>query len=280
MNAVNLIPSDGRKQRLSVSTSPQTLGLFAGLALILVAAVFYVTSANKVSSRKGELAKVTAGVQQWQTAGNSYAAFVQTASERVQDLAVVRQLAGTRYAWSQLLSQIGDVMPSNASLTALQVSTSDTSGAGATTATTPAPTTTTPAITTSGPPIPAIQLTGCATSQSAVAQTLINLHKVKGVTDVSLSSSTDGSASGSSAPAPTSGGTGNCKFPVQFQAAMTFGSTASSSTSGAAGTTATTASTPATTTSTPATTTSTPAATTTPAASASAATPTTNSAAQ
>jgi hypothetical protein len=244
MNAVNLIPRESRSRRQITSVSPPTLAVMGGLVVALVAAVLYVMAANTVATRQSELTQVTAGVAGWTAAANSYAPFVQTAQRRTQMLADVRQLASTRFPWSGLLGQIGGLMPRAAALSTLQAATSSGSAASSTSAT-------------SGASAPAVELTGCAASQSVVAQTMVQLYRVTGVSDVSLSSSSDSSAASStSGSSSSSGASGGCPFPVQFQVSLTFtpSFTATSATSG----TGTTASTTATTTSTPASTTRTP----------------------
>jgi Tfp pilus assembly protein PilN len=219
MNAVNLIPADSR-QRRNLSASRPTLALIGGLLVALIAAVLYVSAVNQVTTRQSELTRVTASAAEWSAAANSYASYVLAAQQRTQQLTDVRQLASGRFPWSQLLSQIGGLMPAAAALITLQA-------------------TTTPS-TTSGPPLPAVQLTGCAASQSAVAKTMVQLHKVAGVSAVTLSSSTD---SGTSAAAPAgASGSGACPFPVQFQVALTFGTPAAATASGAPATAPATAS--------------------------------------
>jgi hypothetical protein len=226
MNAVNLIPGDSRTRGEGLKPSPPTLVLMGGLVIALVAAVLYVTAANTVATRKSELAQVTAGVAGWTAAANSYASFVHLAEQRTQQLADVRQLAASRFPWSDLLGQIGGVMPRAAALTSLTAtSTPSTSG-------------------TSGPPVPSVQLVGCAATQSVVAQTMVQLRSVTGVSAVTLSSSTDSSTGSSS-----STGSGGCAFPVQFQVSLTFAP--SSTTTAASAGAATTTSAPATTTTTP-----------------------------
>ena len=82
MNAVNLIPGDARKRRTNVSASPLTLGLIGGLVVILAAAVLYVSAMNDVTTRKSELAQVTASASSWQAAANTFASLEQTAQQR------------------------------------------------------------------------------------------------------------------------------------------------------------------------------------------------------
>jgi Tfp pilus assembly protein PilN len=244
MNAVNLIPRESRSRRESMSVSPPTLALIGGLVVVLIAAVLYVTAANSVATRKSELAQVTAGVAGWTAAANSYSSFVQAAQHRTQELTDVRKLATSRFPWSDLLGQIGGLMPRAAALSSLTAATSSAGASAATSGT--------------GASLPGVQLSGCAASQSVVAQTMVQLREVKGVSDVTLSSSAvSGAGANSTGTSSATPASGECPFPVQFQLALTFNP---SSALGAAATpTATTAAAPATTT--------TSAATTTPAAS-------------
>jgi hypothetical protein len=234
MNAVNLIPREGRTRGEGLGVSPPTLALIGGLVLVLIAAVLYVTAANTVATRKSELVQVSAGVAGWTAAGNSYNSFVSAAKNRTQELADVRQLASARFPWAALLGQIGGRMPRAAALSTLQAVTSSAGDA------------------TSASSAPGVQLTGCAASQSVVAQTMVQLRLVNGISAVTLSTSSDSDAG--------SGGSGSssCPFPVQFQLALTI--TPSYAAGAASSSSASTTSAPAATTSTPASTTSTPAA--------------------
>jgi Tfp pilus assembly protein PilN len=233
MNAVNLIPGDGRSRRTSVSTSPQTIALCAGLVVALVAAVLYVFAANDVTTRTSELAQVTATANRWQAASNAYTSYTAEASQRAQQMAAVRQLAASRFEWSQLLDQISGLMPGDAALTSLSASTADAAATGTTTPTSPA--------TTTGAAVPTVTLSGCASTQSEVALAMVQLHRVRDVSAVTLSSSVD-SGSASTGAASSSGaagaGSGGCPFPVQFQVALTFTAPSAAGASGATSSTA------------------------------------------
>lgn len=204
---------------MSISASPATLGLLAGLVLILVAAVAYVSVHNTVTARKAQLAQLTTGVSEWNAAASRWSSYVQLAQSHQAELADVKGLVQGRYPWEHLLTQLAGLMPSQSQLTNLTATTSSASttptAASTSAATTPgaAPASATAA------PVPSIQLTGCAESQSMVAQTMDQLHRITGVTGVTLGSTTDtsaGSTGGSSA------GNG-CGFPVQFTVSLTFG---------------------------------------------------------
>jgi hypothetical protein len=267
MNAVNLIPVDSRRRRLALSTSWPTLALVVALLVVLAGAVLYVTAANNVKSRQAQLAQVTASVNSWRRVAGSYQSFTQMAQQRNQELADIRQLAVGRYPWEHLLSQIGGLMPTNAALSTLQAATSgSTTGTG-----TPPSTSGTSAPATTGGSaalLPAVQLVGCAVSQSTVAQTMVQLHRIQGVAAVTLASATDTSASGSGSGggSASSAGSGGCPFPVQYQMSLAFSDPAPAAAT-AAGTAPTTSG--ATTTPNATTTPSSPATPSTPAASAS-----------
>jgi hypothetical protein len=235
MNAVNLIPSDARRRRGNVSTSPATLGLIGGLLLVLVAAVLYATAANQVTSRQDELARVTANANSWKAAADSYQSYVGAAQTRAAELADVKSLATQRYQWQVLLSQIATQMPADSELSSLNAT------ATAAAASTPAPSTSTaapaapaaPAASTA--PVPSLQISGCAVSQSAVAQTMVQLHRIPGVSAVSLSSSSDSGGAGAAS--------GGCTFPVQYQLSLTFNAPSATSTASTVASTQTTSTT-------------------------------------
>ena len=214
--------------------------------VILAAAVLYVSAVNDVTARKTELTQVTASVSSWQAAANTFASLEQTAQQRTAQVASVRALADGRFPWSQLLSQIGGLMPAKAALNTLQATAPPASSTPSATATSTTGVTAVPS---------AVALTGCAQDQNTVAETMVQLRRVSGVSDVSLSSSTDGTSSGTTAATAASGsstgGAGGCPFPVQFQMSLTLAPTATasssagtSSTSGDATPSATTVTTP------------------------------------
>lgn len=216
MTAVNLIPHERRSGRFSMSTGPQTLGLFAGLLVVLVAALLYVSAANKVAAHRSELARVTASAGAWKTVASAYVPYETLSQQRAVQLDTVRQLATARFPWPSVLDQIARLLPSDAALSSLSASPATGTGTGTSTAASTA---------TSTSAAPSFELSGCATSQSAVAQTIQQLRGVDGGSTVTLSSSagTAGTtaASGSSSSATSAGGGSGCGYPVQFQMSLT-----------------------------------------------------------
>jgi Tfp pilus assembly protein PilN len=241
MNAVNLIPADRRKRSAGISVSPFTLGVIGGLVVVLVAAVLYVFAVNDVRARKSELARVTANAASWKAAASSYASYVTAAQQQKQQLADIQQLVTGRFPWSPLLSQIGGVMPADAALSSLQAtspSSDSTAAAAASGTTTSSPSTT-----------QAVQIGGCAASQSAVAATMVALGRVHGVGSVALASTSSSATGSSSSGTGSSGGSsssgGGCPFPVTFTLSLILAPSASSAATSAATTPTSTPTSPA-----------------------------------
>lgn len=221
MDAVNLIPEAGIVKGRAVSLSPQTLALIGSLVAALIAVALYVAAYNAVASRQSELAQVTSSVAKWRAAGSAFAPYSSKSEQLAAQVVAVKQLAAQRYPWSRLLDEIGRALPAQAALSSLQ------SGASAAV----------PAsgqVTTGGQ---SLQVSGCATSQSEVADTMQRLHLVQGVSSVALNTDSDTSATVSangsvSGSAASVGGT--CGYPVQFQMALVLAPAGSTSSVGVA----------------------------------------------
>ena len=220
MTAVNLIPRESRPGRFSLSTSPQTLGLLTGLALALVAALLYVSAASNVTAHRSELNRVTTSAAAWKTMAAAFEPYEAASQQRAVQLAAIRQLAAARFPWPTVLDQVAELLPSDAALSSLNASPAAGSG-GSSSASASASGSTSA----SAPVAPTFQLSGCAASQSAVAQTMEQLRGVDGGSAVTLSSATGKATgtggSGSSPSATSSSTTGGCTYPVQFQMTLT-----------------------------------------------------------
>jgi Tfp pilus assembly protein PilN len=203
MKAVNLIPGEQRDASGFVGRSGGgaliVLALLVGLAGL---AVMYGSARHRISSQSGQTAALQAQTSAIEArVGNltSYTSFVSMADQRIQ---TVSQLVQSRFDWSHSLHELGRVLPAGASLTSLHGSvgaagaTPGSSSSSTAVAAGAAPTSSTPPGST-----PVFTLTGCATSQSEVAQTLQRLRLIDGTSEVQLQSSAKSGGS-------TSGGTG------------------------------------------------------------------------
>ncbi len=200
MKAVNLVPADARRRGASLATGLPFLGLVGGLVLVLIATLLFVTEHNRVDSRKAQLAGVQVSAARWTAAAGTYGHDVAVSTARQSAIAKVESLAGSRYDWSVLLGRLGDAMPRESVLSSLAITASSASSASSTTGSSSTPATSGNAT--------SIALAACATSQSVVAQTMVNLRRIAGVSQVILSSSGAAGTGGTN--------TGGCPYRVSF----------------------------------------------------------------
>jgi Tfp pilus assembly protein PilN len=210
MKAVNLIPGERRKKSRDIvgrsgGGALIVLGLIAGLAVLIV---MYGSARRQISSQAGKAAALTAQTNAIEARTgqlSSYLSFVAMAEERMK---TVSQLIESRFDWSHAMHELGRVLPVGTSLTALHgavgsaeelTPSKSSSSSSAASASASGASSTPPGST------PVFTLSGCATSQSEVAQTLQRLRLMDGVTEVQLQSSASSSSGGGSG-----GGSGSC----------------------------------------------------------------------
>jgi Tfp pilus assembly protein PilN len=190
MKAVNLIPPDRRSSRKAgfgparrVTDVARPMGAYVVLAVlglaVLMAAGWALTG-RKLDDRRATLATTEQAAQVAEAKVASlkpYTAFATLSHAREETL---NGLIKGRFDWSHGLREVARVVPSDVDLVSLVGTTSPTSsvqGAGS-----------------SGSlrgalPVPAIDIIGCAKSQSHVARLLARLRTIDGAQRVSLSSS-------------------------------------------------------------------------------------------
>jgi Tfp pilus assembly protein PilN len=235
MRAVNLIPAEHRAGTSvgagrSEGAAYVLLALVAGLALL---AFLYGRADKQISSGRAQTATLSAQAQRAQSQAAQLAPYTTFVAMREQRAKAVADLVDSRFDWAHVFHEFGRVLPLSVSVTSLSgtvASTTDPAGsaapapaapaAGATSASAaPGPAAASaPTVTSATPPgsVPSFNLSGCATSQPAVAQMLTRLRLIDGVANVTLQSSTKASSSGG-------GGAGGCG-PGQptFSASVTF----------------------------------------------------------
>ncbi|HXP28556.1 MAG TPA: hypothetical protein VN804_02275 [Solirubrobacteraceae bacterium] len=213
MRAVNLIPSEDRAGGIGVGAGRSegaayaVLGVLAGLAIL---ALLYGVARHDVSSRRTQLASVQARTQQAHETASGLSSYTSFLTLREQRVKAVTSLVDSRFDWAQSLHELGRVLPHDATITSLD----GTIGGGASSSTS----TSAAAGGSSTPPgsVPTFALTGCATSQSAVALTLQRLHLIDGVTTVSLQSSQKSTAAGAGSSAQCSDGRASFTAQISF----------------------------------------------------------------
>jgi len=207
MKAVNLLPHDLRRAAKRPSSAPEPAGgmgayvVLGALALCVVALAGYVLTTNAVKQRTADLESVSArqaAVSKQVAALKPYADFDQMAQARV---TTIKGLVGARFDWPQALGDLSRVVPSKVKLSSLTGS----MRAGTGTASNPLR---------GQLAAPAVELAGCARSQTGVATLMSRLRNVDGVTRVSLAKSEKATATaapgatGTVGSGTTSGGCG------------------------------------------------------------------------
>jgi Tfp pilus assembly protein PilN len=236
MRAVNLVPTEERSGGGRTGVAVYVfLGVLGAVAVGLAALVL---TNNQIDHRRAKLTeaqvKATAAAAEAK-ALKPYADFAALREKRVQ---TVDSLAKSRFDWPRVLDDLSRAMPRSAWVQTFTgtVSPGVSAGGGG------AGTGLRGAIA-----APAVELSGCATSQTEVARMMTRLRLIKGVTRVSLGSSQKADTNGSSgAGGDSNSGQGSgcesANWP-QFSVVLFFeGSTpATPSATGTAATTATAA---------------------------------------
>jgi len=211
MRAVNLIPADQRGGApvgagRSEGAAYAVLAVIAGFAIM---AVLYGKAHHKVESSRSQAAALTAKAQQEQNAASALAPYATFISLRQQRTQAVEQLVDTRFDWAHAFHEFGRVLPSDVAITSIDgtvgsstgsaSSSSSSSSSGAASAAATPVTSATPEGS-----VPTFTLSGCAASQTVVAEAIDRLRLIDGVAAVSLQSSTSSPSNGGS------GGSGTC----------------------------------------------------------------------
>jgi len=237
---VNLIPPEERGEQAPIRTGPMAYLLVGALALALGAMLLLVVTNNKITDRKAEVASLTQQEAAAKAESTRYAAFQQFAGIEKQRHDTIASLADTRFDWPRVLRELALVIPGDVGLVSLTGMVSpgvSLSGSGGSSSAGSS------GVDTSSITGPSLQLSGCATSQDAVARFLAALRDIDGVTRVGLASSGSGSSGSSGAGAS---GCDEKKFRYQFQAVASFDAVPAPPVPGAApSTTPTTPTTPA-----------------------------------
>jgi hypothetical protein len=219
MRAVNLIPKDQRSGA-SVGAGRSEGAAYAVLvvlAAVAVLAVLYGKAHRDVASRRTQAATINVQAQRAEAEASQLAPYTSFVALRQQREQAVAALVDSRFDWAHAFHEFGRVMTSQTQIASLDGAiTAAGAAAGAPApapAATPASAAGSPAsasVTSATPAgsVPIFNLTGCATSQDAVAQMLQRLRLIDGVSQVTLQSSTKaGGGTGSTGGCPANGPT-------------------------------------------------------------------------
>ena len=211
MRPVNLIPADERRgDEAPLRTGHLVYVLTAGLALLLLGIVVVTLTSKQISDREDQKASLQQELDQASARASRLAAFTTFRAVQESRLATVTSLAQSRFDWSRVLHELSLVLPSDVSLSSITGSVSpdiQMSGGGSSGSSSGS----------SGSDLrgniqgPALEISGCAPGQDAVAGFVAALEDIDGVTRVGLESSNIDSASGSGSAASSSTGSTDCQ---------------------------------------------------------------------
>jgi len=222
MKAVNLIPTEDRR---GGAGSPGRAGnavyiLLGVLAALVLAAGAYALTGRTVTKRTAELANKTAEADAAEAQAGTLKSYADFSSLKQKRVETVRSLAESRFDWERVMDDLARVIPKNVWLTSFVGTVSPSvgiegGGSGG-------------ASQRGLLPVPAVEIIGCATSQTEVARMLVRMRLIDGVTRVTLSSSEKSDSPAGGGGGAADGGTGSdCrngsrKFPM-FSLVVFFG---------------------------------------------------------
>ncbi len=209
MKAVNLIPVE-RRVGAGVGLGRSQGGAYAviGLVGVLALLVFVYGKANhEISSDNSQAAKVTTEAEQARSDAGALARYNGLIAQSEARTTAAESLMNARFDWAHALHELSRVLPSGVSIASIDgtiveteaskkaaapSSSSGSSSSGSASGSS--------AVTSATPPgtVPTVILTGCANSQTVVAEMLQRTRLIEGVKEASLTSSVSATGSGSS----------------------------------------------------------------------------------
>lgn len=184
MRPVNLIPPEERRgDQAPLRTGPLPYIVLGALVALLVGVTAIVLVNNQIDEGKAEVAKLEGEDATASAKAQRLVHFTQFRDMSEQRVATVQSLADSRFDWERVMRELALVLPHDVWLVGLTataapgVSVSGGGGGGSASAMRGAI------------PGPALELTGCAKGQEAVAGFVTALEDIDGVTRVGVQSS-------------------------------------------------------------------------------------------
>jgi Tfp pilus assembly protein PilN len=222
MRPVNLIPVEERRgDQAPLRSGALVYVLVAALVAVLAAVTALVLANNQISEREGEVARLEVEDAEAQAKAESLAAYTEFRNLSEQRVTTVASLADSRFDWERVMRELALILPRDAWLVSLNATVApglggaDSGGGGS-------------GLRASAPG-PALELSGCATGQEAVAGFVTALKDIDGVTRVGVESSELGEEGETAASGGGEGGSQSSgdecrtrKFIAKFQIVVAF----------------------------------------------------------
>ncbi|HWP33223.1 MAG TPA: hypothetical protein VNL97_05700 [Solirubrobacterales bacterium] len=188
MRPVNLIPAEERHDgRGPMRTGAVPYLLVGALIAALAGITALVLTGNQISDRKAEVAQLKREDAVAAARAERLAAYTQFRNLHEQRVATVTSLADSRFDWERVMRELSLILPANVWLVSLdataspEASTGGESGGGESGSS--------GSSLRGSAPGPALELSGCASGQEAVAGFVTALKDIDGVTRVGVQSS-------------------------------------------------------------------------------------------
>lgn len=184
MRPVNLIPAEERRgQRAPLRSGPLAYILLGALVAALAGVSALVILNNQIGERESKLSQLHREDAAAKAQAERLAAYTQFRAMSEERVATVASLASSRFDWERVMRELSLVLPTNVWLVGLTATaapgiTVDGGGSGGSGG----------ALRGSAPG-PALELSGCATGQEAVAGFVTALRDIDGVTRVGVETS-------------------------------------------------------------------------------------------
>ncbi len=214
MRPVNLIPAEDRHDGHGpMRTGPVPYLLVGALVAALLGVTALVLTSNQIADSKAEVVQLKREDAVAAARAERLAAYTQFRTLQEQRLATVTSLADSRFDWERVMRELSLILPQNTWLVSLEATASPEASSGGEGSGTSGSTLRGSA------PGPALQISGCASSQEAVAGFVTALKDIDGVTRVGVESS--------ELPGQTSSGSGgeDCRtrdFIAKFEIVVAF----------------------------------------------------------
>jgi Tfp pilus assembly protein PilN len=244
MRPVNLIPTDERRgENAPMRTGPVAYVVVGALVAVLAGVTALVLTSNQIADREAEVAQLEREDAAAAARAQRLAAFTQFQSLQAQRVATVTSLADSRFDWERVMRELSLVLPSNVWLVSLNATASPGATAEGSSSSGSSGSSSGASGLRAAAPGPALEISGCAAGQEAVAGFVTALKDIDGVTRVGVQSS---QLSDKSAGASTGGDAGSsgddCRtrdFIAKFEIVAAFDAAPVPVTSDAAAVTAT-----------------------------------------
>lgn len=214
MRPVNLIPSEERSdERRPMRGGPLAYVIVGALAAAVLGIATLTITDNQISDSKAEIASLENETAVAEARAQSLSAYTQFHALHEQRVATITGLADSRFDWQRVMRELALILPDDIWLTNLSGTASPGVSVEGTTSSSLRDAVSGPALT----------MTGCATSQRAVAGFVQALKEIDGVTRVGVPTSALGSAAESASSGSAAGATCQTRdFIAQFQMVVGF----------------------------------------------------------